>query len=96
MQERETHLAKGYDAEHDDHEDYGELAIAAAMYAADTTSLDTYIPDHEWPWPEPDKYPDKRGEIDRIRQLAIAGALCAAEIDRLLRLQVKESEATNE
>ena len=35
-----------------------------------------------WPW---DESWDKRGQHDRIRQLEIAGALIAAEIDRLLR-----------
>jgi len=35
-----------------------------------------------WPW---DKSWDKRGKHDRIRQLEIAGALVAAEIDRLQR-----------
>lgn len=33
-----------------------------------------------WPW---DSGSDKRGSHDRVRQLAIAGALIAAEIDRL-------------
>lgn len=35
-----------------------------------------------WPW---DAEWDKRGKHDRLRQLAIAGALIAAEIDRLQR-----------
>lgn len=36
------------------------------------------------PWPWDDSW-DKRDKHDRIRQLTIAGALIAAEIDRLLR-----------
>jgi hypothetical protein len=36
------------------------------------------------PWPWSDEW-DKRGKHDRIRQLVIAGALIAAEIDRLQR-----------
>lgn len=35
-----------------------------------------------WPW---DEEWDKRGKHNRIKSLAIAGALIAAEIDRLLR-----------
>lgn len=37
-----------------------------------------------WPW---DKVWDKRKKHDEIRRLEIAGALIAAEIDRLLRLR---------
>ena len=37
-----------------------------------------------WPW---DKSYNKRHKHNRIRQLEIAGALIAAEIDRLLRLK---------
>ncbi len=39
-----------------------------------------------WPW---DAEWDKRDKHDRIRRLAIAGALIAAEIDRLQRKTVK-------
>ena len=40
----------------------------------------------EWkdPWPWDEKW-DKRGKHERLRQLVIAGALIAAEIDRLQR-----------
>jgi len=41
--------------------------------------------DPYWPWPEKC---DKREKHDRLRSLAIAGALIAAEIDRLQRLEV--------
>lgn len=78
--ERERQIEReGYDAEHDDSDhDQQELARAAAQYA---------IPSHLrgvslWPWswiwwkPTPD---------DRVRELVKAGALTAAEIDRLQR-----------
>jgi hypothetical protein len=83
---------KGYTPEHDDEHDLGELALAAALYAlpydakvggeplldqadfiglqiALETGCDFFID------PEPDK----------LRRLAKAGALIAAEIDRVLR-----------
>ena len=58
---------EGWTPQHDDEHKDGEMAIAAARYAAPY-----------WEW-------DKRGKHERIRQLEIAGALLAAEIDRLLR-----------
>ena len=42
-----------------------------------------------WPW---DAEWDKRHKHDRIRQLAIAGSLIAAEIDRLKRLDAAGKE----
>lgn len=77
---------KGWTPEHDDEHTEGQLAIAAACYAFDAGSLPTidakrFINDN-WPWskkwwkPTPD---------DTIRQLTKAGALIAAEIDRLQR-----------
>lgn len=41
-----------------------------------------------WPW---ERGWDKRKKHDRIRQLEIAGALIAAEIDRLERKELAES-----
>lgn len=41
------------------------------------------------PWPWAERW-DKRSKHDRIRQLTIAGALIAAEIDRLRRLRGKQ------
>lgn len=83
---------EGWTPEHDDGHGSGEMAIAAACYAVygvrDTREPDffVYVADvyeaDAWPWsPEWDKR-DKHG---RIRRLEIAGALIAAEIDRLLR-----------
>jgi len=74
----------------------GELAIAAACYAVEgihkisvtkpvliENRNETIIRESHvdaWPW---DHSWDKRGKHDRLRRLAIAGALIAAEIDRL-------------
>ena len=78
---------EGYDAEHDYdefHED-GELALYACYYAMPgpleygiiTIPEGVFFPDG---W-NPEH--DNKNEKGRIRQLVIAGALCAAEIDRL-------------
>lgn len=82
--ERNDQIKRGYSAEHDDQETKGQLAWSAALYAADHTPISTNTKHLRWPWPD-NSYPDKRGQLDRIRQLTIAGALIAAEIDRLLR-----------
>jgi hypothetical protein len=90
---------EGWTAQHDDDHDAGELAQAAACYAMPDAQRPTKaavvpgsprspaqrvrIP-HRWPWdaewwrPTPD---------DRVRELVKAGALIAAEIDRLQRIQ---------
>ncbi len=86
--ERARQITKeGYDAEHDGQHDYGELAQAAAAYAAyparlmclDTGAGDPGPPQDIFPWPEA----DKRAKHDQVRRLTIAGALIAAELDRL-------------
>lgn len=87
-------LQKGYTPEHDDGHEFGELGLAAALYALPygyemgneplitqsdfinlhitlETGCDFILP------PEP----------DRLRRLAKAGALIAAEIDRLERIK---------
>ncbi len=80
---------EGWTAEHDDQHGKSELAMAAACYAFDVATVPTiaakrFILDN-WPWarqwwkPTPD---------DPIRQLTKAGALIAAEIDRLQRLYI--------
>lgn len=94
--ERQRQLdVEGYNADHDDSHDLGEIAEAAACYATQqrVTELreipgSPRSPAHKvrvpksWPWyaewwkPSPD---------DRVRELIKAGALIAAEIDRLQR-----------
>lgn len=79
---------EGWTPEHDDEHDLGELSIAAACYAVAGTDAHVTHPDAEeeggdyFPWAA--EY-DKRDRHDRIRQLTVAGALIAAEIDRLQR-----------
>jgi hypothetical protein len=93
-----------FDAAHDAGHVSGELAMAAACYAAgscgtavligDLNEEEGYTTRTAWPWDVED---DKRTRDDltlmvimpptvqaRIRLLAKAGALVAAEIDRLL------------
>lgn len=62
-----------YFANHDARHTRGELVQAAIWYADETASV------MDWPWGE---FPKPKGE-DRIRDLTKAGALIAAEIDRL-------------
>lgn len=72
---------EGWTFEHDEQHNCGELADAASCYAL-TPTYRRIIFNHIdlWPWdagwwkPTPD---------DRVRELAKAGALIAAEIDRL-------------
>jgi len=90
---------EGWTAEHDEEHEDGELALAASLYAA---------PDHvrlfdvmgslkagyfrfedPWPW---NKDWDKRKKHSRMRRLEIAGALIAAEIDRLQALAQARAE----
>ncbi len=74
-----------HDAEHKDE----SLAWVAAIYAAPgiilvNKELAFEGRSYYQPWPQSwSRKWDKRGKHDRIKQLAIAGALCAAEIDRL-------------
>lgn len=76
---------EGYEAAHDDEHVGEELATAAACYALPATmrrlagGAPTLWPFEAESWkPSPD---------DRIRELVKAGALIAAEIDRLIRAQ---------
>lgn len=70
----------GYSSEHDDGFFCGELACAAACYAAPSTqSSDIDLDERLWPrgW--------SKGDFGRERELVIAGALIVAEIERLRR-----------
>lgn len=81
--ERADQLRKGWWPGHDDGHQNGELAQVAAIVAAHGTDLQ--IDGQGEDWGIIGKHPN-----DRIHQLAIAGALIAAEIDRLRRRQEKE------
>lgn len=90
---------EGYTPEHDDQHDEGELALVAALYATPIPLYQISVTDDrkeerpgyrgitleaDDPWPcSWGAEWDKRTKHDRIRQLTIAGALIAAEIDRL-------------
>lgn len=78
--------------EHDNQHVHGEIARAAAIYALSEEqrlTLGDDVLSYLWPWdvqwykPTPD---------DRIRELEKAGALIAAEIDRLQRLESQTNE----
>lgn len=78
---------EGHTDEADDKWTREELARAGACYAIpDYTLQSNHIP--AWPWHK-DWY--KPCPDDRIKELGKAGALIAAEIDRLLRLKEKEN-----
>lgn len=72
---------EGWTPEHDDSHVRGELATVAAELVVDGTGAEVVSPDGDWdPWNLVVHHRE-----DRIRQLVIAGALIAAEIDRLQR-----------
>lgn len=87
---------EGWTATHDNAHDHGELSQAAAIYASQFVDSGTAWPwDQEWykaapkyrTWVEyRDAMLDPVNRVERIRELAKAGALVAAEIDRLERL----------
>lgn len=72
-------LAKGYTLDHDDTHDHGEIAQAAAEYAA-PYSLD--LPEGSWA--------AGRDGDTRMQQLIKAGALIVAEMERLMRKDLLE------
>jgi len=86
-EERQRQIDKeGWTAEHDEGHANGELALAAAYYArADVVCR--VDPNLLWPENWDEKWRKPKG---RIRNLVRAGALIAAEIDRLKRLEDKE------
>jgi hypothetical protein len=88
--------AEGWTPEHDDAHTWPSLAVAAACYATPASLRDCHVRDgipqepRTWPWagrfwkPTPD---------DRVRELVKAGALIAAEIDRLVRAKGSQGTA---
>jgi SHS2 domain-containing protein len=94
--ERKRQIEKeGWDAEHDAEHTEEELVYAAICYAAPEKVFilceddDGYHFVDPWPW---DEEWDKRKKHKLIKRLTIAGALIAAEIDRLLAPQEQEDE----
>lgn len=93
--------SENWTPEHDDEHECGEMAMAAACYATPTILYEVeqranaVTFSDPWPWDDCwDKRPHEGNVLldnklespeKRIRQLIKAGALIAAEIDRLLR-----------
>jgi hypothetical protein len=86
---------EGWTSEYDDSFMLGELADAAACYAMDKIYRDFQfinvltVKEKIWPWYH-GKFKPTPG--NRIRELEKAGALIAAEIDRLLRAEKKAKD----
>jgi hypothetical protein len=94
--ERERQISQeGWSAEHDDLHAEGILAIAAAELAVDGYANITppFERDH---CGSRAKYGYRGSKPDRVRALTIAGALIAAEIDRLQRVATPEGTGGNE
>ena len=90
-QERQRQVdTEGWSAEHDDAHKIGEMALAARCYAQTSYSQvcgwSAGGPERTWPWNKQSWKPAD----DPIRNLVKAGALIAAEIDRLQRKEVSE------
>lgn len=94
--ERQRQITEEYrSAKHDDSHRKGELGLAAASYLLAVVSPDESgdakgkpRPCHDWPWLKRDWKPSE----DPVRNLVKAGALIAAEIDRLLRKAERHEE----
>ncbi|MEI8244598.1 MAG: hypothetical protein WCI51_02140 [Lentisphaerota bacterium] len=80
-EERDRQITvEGWTVEHDRQWKDGELAIAAACYSLPEKRLSISFRKKIWPW---DLRWWKPSPANRIRELQKAGALIAAEIDRL-------------
>ncbi len=89
--EREEHVPKhGYTEDHDDEwNSHGELAQAAGYLIGEVVAFphhwdDTFCASYPAAWDPSHK--EKFDEKSDIEKLVVAGALIAAEIDRLVRL----------
>lgn len=81
-EERQRQISEeGWTAEHDDEHSASELARAATVYACPPRFRTVIQSSRMWPW---DWETYKPG--NRISELVKAGALIAAEIDRLQRI----------
>lgn len=83
--ELRRHIAEeGWTAEHDDQHAGGEMAVAAAAYAAEAAApeddRDPANPPDYWPWD-----PSWWKSTTRRRDLEKAASLCVAEMKRLDR-----------
>lgn len=75
----------GWSDQHDDEHPRGELSCAAICYAAEPGARADLV-DEFWPWSCDAWRPSPQ---NRIRELVKAGALIAAEIDRLIRFDAE-------
>ena len=83
---------EGYDEQHDQRYLSGELPIAAACYAVEGNEgvfVSNGMGEDEDAWPWGTDF-DKRKKHNRLKRLVIAGALIAAEIDRILAEKIKD------
>lgn len=92
LEERKRQIRReGFTEQHDDQEHHKrELLTAALCYAQNVYNkrpASKFVPG-AWPW-DVDEY--KPTPDDPVKQLVKAGALIAAEIDRLLRAQEKQA-----
>lgn len=103
---------EGWSAKHDDEHEDASLAMAAALYASPEPLYTVQKAPNSvawtdpWPWHDQvqgarggwHKVPawDKRKTHPRLRQLVIAGALIAAEIDRLNRTALRTTSTPTE
>lgn len=84
-QERKRQIEEeGYTAVHDEQHNNEELVEAAGCYIYSYVNRDPQMPLIDWPWDPRDW---KSTPEDWIKQLVKAGALIAAEIDRLQRMK---------
>lgn len=81
---------EGWTPEHDDEHNNRELAKAAACYAVGTDRFKSIGGEVVAVWPWEDRW--WKPSDDPIRNLEKAGALIAAEIDRLQRKQTLDNE----
>jgi len=85
--ERERQLKKGYNPTYDQKHVRGELAHAAACFAAGTSSLADIelaaLGQQEDLWPHHHWHADELIKHSRKEQLIIAGALILAELERM-------------
>lgn len=94
--ERRRHVrVEGWTSKHDDRHRFKEMAKAAGSYLASHTHPDQHAllnarkQEKCWDWPWVSKW--WKPSIDPVRNLVKAGALIAAEIDRLQRKSKKKA-----
>ena len=103
--ERHRQIEKeGWTPEHDDEHSEQQIAVAGALYAMPSMNIEyseeSFFGSESdfktpvlWPWSGEWYKPAKDASIpERIRELAKAGALIAAEIDRLVRKRGRGDE----